>query len=154
MLLDVFPRRVAGKQDFFSKVAPVVETFLEWMGSESLLENASALAQAVHGWAEEIVAAGMNPEKWGRTKATVMEAEQTSVYVRDVEAMEDFWRQRAIESLEQNTSDQEEEDRYTPTAPIVEHTPRIGRNEPCPCGSGRKYKKCCGNPAKGQAANT
>ncbi|NCP78894.1 MAG: zinc chelation protein SecC, partial [Desulfuromonadales bacterium] len=19
----------------------------------------------------------------------------------------------------------------------------IGRNEPCPCGSGRKYKKCC-----------
>lgn len=21
--------------------------------------------------------------------------------------------------------------------------PRIGRNEPCPCGSGRKFKKCC-----------
>ncbi|HYR01938.1 MAG TPA: SEC-C metal-binding domain-containing protein, partial [Syntrophobacteria bacterium] len=20
----------------------------------------------------------------------------------------------------------------------------VGRNEPCPCGSGRKYKKCCG----------
>jgi len=24
---------------------------------------------------------------------------------------------------------------------------KIGRNEPCPCGSGRKYKRCCGNPA-------
>lgn len=23
-------------------------------------------------------------------------------------------------------------------------TPRIGRNEPCPCGSGRKHKNCCG----------
>ncbi|MFU8878027.1 MAG: SEC-C metal-binding domain-containing protein [Wenzhouxiangellaceae bacterium] len=23
---------------------------------------------------------------------------------------------------------------------------RIGRNQPCPCGSGRKYKKCCGRP--------
>ena len=22
--------------------------------------------------------------------------------------------------------------------------PKIGRNAPCPCGSGRKYKKCCG----------
>jgi len=22
--------------------------------------------------------------------------------------------------------------------------PKVGRNEPCPCGSGRKYKKCCG----------
>jgi SWIM/SEC-C metal-binding protein len=21
--------------------------------------------------------------------------------------------------------------------------PRIGRNEPCPCGSGKKFKKCC-----------
>jgi SEC-C motif domain protein len=24
-------------------------------------------------------------------------------------------------------------------------TPRPGRNEPCPCGSGKKYKKCCGS---------
>jgi SEC-C motif-containing protein len=23
-------------------------------------------------------------------------------------------------------------------------SPRVGRNEPCPCGSGKKYKKCCG----------
>jgi len=21
---------------------------------------------------------------------------------------------------------------------------RVGRNDPCPCGSGKKYKKCCG----------
>ena len=25
-----------------------------------------------------------------------------------------------------------------------ERTGKIGRNEPCPCGSGKKYKKCCG----------
>jgi hypothetical protein len=25
-----------------------------------------------------------------------------------------------------------------------ENVPQVGRNEPCPCGSGRKYKKCCG----------
>jgi hypothetical protein len=24
--------------------------------------------------------------------------------------------------------------------------PKIGRNDPCPCGSGRKYKHCCGMP--------
>jgi uncharacterized protein len=22
---------------------------------------------------------------------------------------------------------------------------KVGRNEPCPCGSGRKYKRCCGS---------
>lgn len=26
----------------------------------------------------------------------------------------------------------------------VINTKKIGRNEPCPCGSGKKYKKCCG----------
>ena len=25
--------------------------------------------------------------------------------------------------------------------------PKVGRNDPCPCGSGRKYKKCCGREA-------
>jgi SEC-C motif len=29
-------------------------------------------------------------------------------------------------------------------APLVNAAPKIGRNDPCPCGSGRKYKKCCG----------
>lgn len=28
--------------------------------------------------------------------------------------------------------------------PYVRETPKIGRNDPCPCGSGKKYKKCCG----------
>lgn len=28
--------------------------------------------------------------------------------------------------------------------PFVRQTPKIGRNDPCPCGSGKKYKKCCG----------
>ena len=27
---------------------------------------------------------------------------------------------------------------------VVRNTPKVGRNEPCPCGSGKKYKKCCG----------
>ena len=25
---------------------------------------------------------------------------------------------------------------------------KVGRNEPCPCGSGKKFKKCCGTPAE------
>ena len=31
-----------------------------------------------------------------------------------------------------------------PKAPFVRNAPKIGRNDPCPCGSGKKYKKCCG----------
>ncbi len=28
--------------------------------------------------------------------------------------------------------------------PIVKKEKKVGRNDPCPCGSGKKYKKCCG----------
>ncbi len=42
-----------------------------------------------------------------------------------------------------------------PLAPLYPAAPRqpvrsekIGRNDPCPCGSGRKYKKCCGDPRR------
>ncbi len=31
-----------------------------------------------------------------------------------------------------------------PTRPVIRQTTKVGRNDPCPCGSGKKYKKCCG----------
>ena len=39
-----------------------------------------------------------------------------------------------------------EEDQETRDIQITFHreTPKVGRNEPCPCGSGKKFKNCCG----------
>ncbi|ABK45352.1 yecA family protein [Magnetococcus marinus MC-1] len=34
---------------------------------------------------------------------------------------------------------------HEPQKPVRSN--KVGRNEPCPCGSGKKFKKCCGNPA-------
>ena len=34
-----------------------------------------------------------------------------------------------------------------PNKPVSRATPKIGRNDPCPCGSGKKYKNCCGKNA-------
>ena len=31
--------------------------------------------------------------------------------------------------------------------PVVNNDPKVGRNDPCPCGSGKKYKNCCGKNA-------
>ncbi|RFF26733.1 MULTISPECIES: UPF0149 family protein [unclassified Wenzhouxiangella] len=42
--------------------------------------------------------------------------------------------------------------RQMPSAPPPRQPVRsekIGRNQPCPCGSGKKYKKCCGRPGAG-----
>ena len=32
---------------------------------------------------------------------------------------------------------------YEPVETYVRPEPKVGRNDPCPCGSGKKYKKCC-----------
>lgn len=36
------------------------------------------------------------------------------------------------------------EDRKEPTKKTPKRVKKIGRNDPCPCGSGKKYKQCCG----------
>ena len=33
------------------------------------------------------------------------------------------------------------------TLPMQREAPKVGRNDPCPCGSGRKFKSCCGRTA-------
>ena len=44
-------------------------------------------------------------------------------------------------------------DYYEPSEPVkqepVKVGPKIGRNDPCPCGSGKKYKQCHGKDAVG-----
>jgi preprotein translocase subunit SecA len=32
---------------------------------------------------------------------------------------------------------------HAPVATFQRATPKVGRNDPCPCGSGKKHKKCC-----------
>lgn len=48
-------------------------------------------------------------------------------------------RERELENMQALGAEAEEDDQ-----PMRRDEPRIGRNEPCPCGSGKKLKKCCG----------
>jgi hypothetical protein len=50
----------------------------------------------------------------------------------------------AIDSMSWWCCFKEEPQQFTPQTPVVRGT-KIGRNDPCPCGSGKKYKKCCGS---------
>lgn len=43
--------------------------------------------------------------------------------------------------------------RFTRTRPIVKDY-KIGRNDPCPCGSGLKYKNCCLGSGKYESTHT
>jgi len=50
--------------------------------------------------------------------------------------------------LSAGTGGLEPDDNQPPlTLPIQREAPKVGRNEPCPCGSGKKFKNCCGRMA-------
>jgi preprotein translocase subunit SecA len=62
---------------------------------------------------------------WVETSATHAQAETASDMAREQEAaIKNSQGERAVE-------------------PIRNRGPRVGRNDPCPCGSGKKFKQCC-----------
>ncbi len=146
LLLDVVPRRIVANEPLLSKIAPIMEAFLVWLGSEGALDNAQALAAAVHSWSDEIVSAGMNPNNWGPTKAFTMRAVENGQDLSDPALRQRFVDEQFQGILDSGVLETEPQPMPDePPIPIVETRRKVGRNDPCPCGSGRKYKKCCGS---------
>nr|VFK53307.1 MAG: preprotein translocase subunit SecA [Candidatus Kentron sp. TC] len=52
--------------------------------------------------------------------------------------------QRPLDEKGQDAERDSESDGAPRVAPYVRAAPKVGRNDPCPCGSGKKYKKCHG----------
>ena len=60
----------------------------------------------------------------------------------DEAGLEEERRQRQEQEMQMNKGAAGEDSK--PREPIKREGDKIGRNAPCPCGSGKKYKKCCG----------
>lgn len=60
--------------------------------------------------------------------------EQKAKIIPSVRAIYTYWLARREEFMPMAGQ---------PSRTIRREGPRVGRNEPCPCGSGKKYKKCC-----------
>ena len=144
VLLEIYPRKISAERDLFEKVAPVTEVFLRWLESEGILANTFSLVETVRGWADTIVANGMNPQYWGMAKSFVMQARADGVDTQDEQAVQRYLAEYNLRRMERKLSAQPDHKDFSLPIPIVEQSPKIGRNAPCPCGSGRKYKKCCG----------
>jgi len=145
VLLKLFPRKITAEQNLFEKVGPVTETFIRWLQKEDVLSGTSVSADRIRSWSSQIVANGMDPGYWGMAKSFMMQARANGIDTRDEEALRRYMLSYNLRLLEQqDLPDEPEPVDAKPNIPIVEYKPKVGRNEPCPCGSGKKYKKCCG----------
>jgi preprotein translocase subunit SecA len=70
----------------------------------------------------------------------------------DVDRMEQQRKNQALNhqyqhaQLDELNESEVEAEQNSPDSvkPVLRSAPKVGRNSPCPCGSGKKYKQCCG----------
>ena len=116
-LMDRIKEEVANRMFRFATSMNAYETFLSSLPRQTTVHrDVSALDQA-RGTAT--AGGGQKPTATGgRRRAPAAGADQ------------------AFDSAMQQQAARE--------APVRRDNPKVGRNDPCPCGSGKKYKKCCG----------
>ena len=71
--------------------------------------------------------------------ASIREDTEQMLFTRRVRSEEDVKRQQVIKVTASSGGSTSEEKKK----PVTKGE-KIGRNDPCPCGSGKKYKHCCG----------
>lgn len=157
-LLPEVERWYAGLLDFYNSASPLDEvmdaTQLGLMVADILDLGLGSLMPVV----ESLYARGYVPSNICGTIERVREqfAERTTgrhkqdmlgIVERYAEMASMEERSAAMDAEEWEDEDEWEDDGLDDaplvTLPIKRATPKVGRNDPCPCGSGKKYKKCC-----------
>lgn len=89
-----------------------------WSASEADIEE---FLRPIQLWGTE--------EGWRRVDAMsdADQAREQNAIPQSVRALHKYWLDR----------------RTLQSAPARRAAPKVGRNDPCPCGSGKKYKHCC-----------
>ncbi|MGA0333276.1 MAG: preprotein translocase subunit SecA [Kiritimatiellia bacterium] len=78
-------------------------------------------------------------EKFLKNLKTMESHSQTSAFGREAQARASSARQQSEQQARMEQTLEK-----TIRQPQTREMPKVGRNDPCPCGSGKKYKKCCG----------
>jgi hypothetical protein len=133
--LETLPRKISADEDYYRAIAPVLGSFLTFLEQTGRLEKGRRLAEKTAAIADRIVSNAADPRYWGMAKSFMMGAKAAGVDVADRGQLQQY-------ILAYNQAQALSRPALHQPPPAL--TPKVGRNEPCPCGSGAKYKRCCG----------
>ncbi|GHU61446.1 hypothetical protein FACS189445_3440 [Spirochaetia bacterium] len=121
-------------RDLFRLLTAEFEDEIEIAAIEfEILEKKSTYDPQLRRLREEL------PELYALHSAFFNEALRT----KDPEKML-YQRGKKVQKYQRDSGIFDEDPESAPPQPVRRAEPKIGRNDPCPCGSGKKYKKCCG----------
>ena len=95
----------------------------------------------------------MSPEQYESTKINIMDVASEEMTAEQESAIKALAEAKAASVENIVGAEQMPTFRFTRTRPIVRDY-KIGRNDPCPCGSGLKYKNCCLASGKYESTHT
>jgi hypothetical protein len=128
----IMPRKVVAPKMYFNSVEPVLTAFMDFCADKGYVPEGKTIARRLRGVTEIIIRESENSEFWGIGKELLRNAESSGVNLSDSKELEEFLKNYKPG----NRSPRELKSSFENIKP--------GRNDSCPCGSGKKYKKCCG----------
>lgn len=138
--LDLFPRKLAVEPEFYEAVEPVLTAFFAYLQRKGYISNAAELTPQLKRVAGEMIRRANRPSNWELAKSFIMRAIRSGVDLTNEVAFNRYV-EKHNEQILRNEQTRRSED-------STKRAKKVGRNDPCPCGSGKKYKKCCGSTAR------
>jgi preprotein translocase subunit SecA len=145
-----FFKKIMGKLSGQNGKSDSVKTAAEPLKENEKTQQKNELPQKKEKTDEEVIAElnTIAPGIFAQAKTPEMKKTIIKIYRKMLEDGVDVNNEKEV----QKWADKNAHLFQNSDAPKIEtyrrETPKIGRNDPCPCGSGKKYKKCCGAEEK------
>lgn len=131
-LTEIMPAKVMADDEYFMAVEPVMTAFMIFCADKGYVAHGNSIVRRLHGITDRIMDEARDEDHWGIGKSLLKEAESKGIDFTDKNQIESFIKEY----------NKEKGGLYRPE--MAKKAEKPGRNDPCPCGSGKKYKKCCG----------
>lgn len=151
VLFELFPRKVSVDAEKAGQIIGELRAFWQYLKRTRSLESADdILERLTEDDADRLEAELADEDNYGMAKSFFMAGQKAGYDMTNEADINRFMQvhnarlQSAMAPRPVAGEAPSQRSRQHVTAPIQNTERRVGRNEPCPCGSGRKYKKCCG----------
>jgi hypothetical protein len=138
-VLDYVPRKVSTDADSAAAIIGELSMFWKYLDRVYKLPAAKAVVEWLEseGRVARLVSDLSDLSNFGMAKSIFMSGKNAGYDMTSEAGMAQF-----VSAYNRSLSS-----RQAPAAPTAK-SQRVGRNAPCPCGSGKKFKKCCGRSSQ------
>lgn len=147
ILFELFPRKVSVEPEAAQEIVAELRAFWQFLRRSRSLENTDAILELLSDEdADRLEAELADPSNFGMAKSIFSAGTNAGFDMTNQADLNRFMLAYNAAQLRGPALDGRKPRSTTPmqqAAPIHQEPRRVGRNEPCLCGSGRKYKKCC-----------